>query len=171
MSEWKEPDDPHWRLRPLPPTREEDLCACADAPPLVLLSNFSENPIACLECNGEVPPERVGWSRDDAQGIAHWKQFHDCFFLLWLDSGEFEHWAAVQLTNPGSPVNTRGLELVRELNAYRRIYYWWFVNESREDDNNEERFAHCPRCGGEWVRWSGSRFRLLCEPCSIAIAF
>jgi hypothetical protein len=159
--------DPYRKLRPPLPTPEEDICACADAPPIVLQSHLSENPISCLRCNLEMPPERLGWSKDAVDGLAYWRQFHDCFYLLWLDSREFDGWAKAQLEDAASPVNTRGLALVAKLNAFRRTYYWWFQDNSADD---WEPLSLCPRCGGDFVEWPGRLPRYLCEPCSIAVA-
>lgn len=55
-----EKPDPYRKLRPETATPEDELCKCADRPPIVLQGHLSSNPIACLRCNGEVPPERIG---------------------------------------------------------------------------------------------------------------
>jgi hypothetical protein len=128
----------------------------------VLLSRLTSNPLACLVCGLEVPPERIGFSSDLAEALAVWRMFHDSFYYLWLDSGEFESWAKAQLENPASAVNTRGLELVKRLNEHHRAYYCWF-NSSCERD--VPRF--CQRCNTVLLE---TRSRLLCEACSIAIA-
>src|SRR6188768_378604 len=116
--------DPYEKLRPPPPTPEDELCSCVGSPPIVLQAHLSSNPISCADCNLEVPPEHVGFSEAIAEQIAYWRTFHDCFYMLWLYSGEFEDCAKAQLENPISAVNMRGLELVSDLNTLRRTYYW-----------------------------------------------
>jgi ribosomal protein S27AE len=156
--------DPYWKLRPMPPTPEDEICACTSSPPVVLQPHLSPNPLSCLVCNLEVPPERIGFSSALAEALAFWRTFHDCFYHLWLDSGEFESWARAQLETPESPVNTRGLRLVAELNRSRRAYYWWF------QDSGVETFqpaTHCPRCATPLAS-AGQRW--LCESCSIVVA-
>jgi hypothetical protein len=82
---------------------------------------------------------------------------------LWLDSGEYEVWALARLEDPGGQVTVRGLELVQELNKYRRAYYWWF------EDNTVAGFvplSRCPRCAANLVARLGSS---VCEACSIVV--
>lgn len=156
--------DPYWKLRPPPATPREELCSCADSPPIMLQAHLSSNPLSCVTCNLEVPPERVGFSSALAEKLAFWQGFHDCFYLLWLDSGVFESWAKAQLEDPGSPVNERGLELVSDLNAFRRTYYWWFQDTGAEDFQPVSR---CPACQAEMRAQHG---RQVCERCSIIVA-
>ncbi len=164
--------DPFWPLRPPPTTPEGEICHCADNTPLVLQPHLSPNPISCARCNLEVAPERIGFNRALAEALASWQSFHGCFYLLWLDSGEFEQWAAAQLLHPSSPVNTRGLELAVQLSDYRRCYLWWFQGEEKID---RMRAGKCPRCSSKLeARFEGERPQggtlYVCEPCSIALA-
>lgn len=164
-------DDPHWKLRPAPATPGDELCPCADAPPILLQPHLSPNPLSCARCNGEVPPERIGFGADLAEALAFWRDFHDCFYRLWLDSGEFEAWAADQLRDPESPVNSRGLALAARVGAFRRCYLWWFQGEREPGDAAPTR---CPRCA-ENVRplYAGGRPNggslHVCDRCGIAI--
>lgn len=130
---------------------------------MVLQPHLTSNPIVCLACRGEIEPSELGFGEDLAERLFQWQAFHDCFYLLWLDSGEFESWAEAQLRDPSSPVNTRGLAARAELDAYRRAYYWWFGSESAPDDDP---VAACPSCGGQLASRWGHR---VCEPCSILV--
>lgn len=154
------PDDPFKRLRPLPPTPAQELCACTGEPPVTLRSVLAPNPIGCLNCNLEVPPERIGFPRQLADALAYWVAFHDCFFFLWLDSAEFEDWARAQLEAPNSPVNRRGMSVASELSAYRKCYYWWFA--STDEDYIPP--ATCLVCGGALQDIPRG---LTCEHCQI----
>ncbi len=156
-------EDPYWRLRPPPPTPSDDICSCSGSPPIMLQAHLSSNPISCITCNLEVPPERIGFSEPLCEWLAYWQQFHDCFFLLWLDSGEFESWAKAQLEDPESPVNKQGLELVSDLNSLRRAYYWLFQDTDVKDF---QPLSRCPVCQGELSEQHG---RNTCEQCSIVI--
>jgi hypothetical protein len=156
--------DPYWKLRPPPPTPDGELCSCAGTPSLVLQAHLSYNPLSCIACNLEVPPERVGFSEALAEKLAFWQSFHDCFFRFWLDSGEFESWAKTQLEDPRSPVNTRGLELVAELRALRPTYYWWFQDNGAEDF---QPLSRCPACQNVLLERLG---RHVCEQCFIVVA-
>jgi hypothetical protein len=157
-------NDPYWKLRPPPPTPGDELCSCAGSPPLMLQPHLSSNPLSCIACNLEVPPERVGFSAALAEELAFWQSFHNCFYHLWLDSGEFESWAKAQLSDPNSPVNKRGLELVSKLNSFRRAYFWWFQDTGAEDF---QALSRCPACHGEF---SQRHRRNTCEQCSIVVA-
>jgi hypothetical protein len=155
--------DPYASLRPDPPTPEEEICKCADEPPIVLQDAFSQVPIACLRCNLYVPPERIGFGEPLARGMAHWRSLHRALYVLWLDSEEYEEWASERLRDPLGRVQALGMEIVKELNPYRRAYYWWF------EDNSVADFvppSKCPRCEGELVDRFG---RSVCEACSIMV--
>jgi len=156
--------DRYARLRPPAATADNDICRCADNPPIVLRDHLSYNPISCLRCNLEVRPERVGFPEALAQGIAYWRELYRSFCSLWLDSREFEPWAKSQLENPSSPANSRGLALVAELNAFRRTYYWWFQDNSTDDFTP---LSRCPHCGAAFTE-NGHVYR--CEGCSIVVA-
>jgi hypothetical protein len=166
-----EQSDPYWKLRPPPPTPPEEICNCTGRSPILLQPCLTANPIACLLCNLEVPPERIGFSAELADKLARWQGFYDAFYRLWLDSDEFEAWAQTQLENPKSPVNQQGLALVSALNAFRRTYYGWFQAEA-EDESPPP--THCPVCQAQLSQYAASRARLkmqrlVCERCSIAM--
>ncbi len=162
--------DPYWKLRPPPPTAAEDMCTCADCPPIMLQSCLSFNPLACLFCNLEVLPERVGFSAAMTDKLARWQSFYNCFYHLWLDSDEFEIWAQAQLEDPKSSVNQRGLALALELNELRRTYYWWF----QADEDESPIPSHCPVCQAQLSEYLSDGAapeidRLVCERCSIVM--
>jgi hypothetical protein len=159
--------DPFECLRPELPTPEDELCKCADRPPIVLQGHFSSNPIDCLKCNLEVPPERIGLTAELAGYVAFWRNLHGALYLLWLDSEDHEEWAAKQLEDSEGRVNVKALELVRELNKYRRTYYRWFQDQSVDDFIP---FRRCPRCSAELVEFAGSFGpSSVCDQCSIAV--
>ncbi len=164
--------DPYWKLRPPPPTPQDEVCRCADDTPLVLQPHLSPNPISCARCNLEVPPERIGFNATLAEALASWQSFAECFYGLWLDSGEFEKWAVDQLLDPSSPVNKRGLELAAQLSGCRRCYLLWFQEEEQCDGMLT---TECPRCSSKLeARFKGERplggTLYVCEQCSIALA-
>lgn len=156
-------DDPYWKLRPESRTPDDELCSCANSPAIMLQPRLRSNPLSCIACNLEVPPQRVGFSEALAERLAFWRSFHESFYYLWLDSGEFEDWAKAQLEDPESPVNRRGLELVSQLNTHRRTYYWWFQYDGQEDFEPRSR---CPNCDSELARQDWVH---VCEQCSIVV--
>jgi hypothetical protein len=155
-------EDPYFKLRPLGPTADDELCSCG-AVPLVLMCSLGSNPLRCLRCRGEVPPERVGFSADVAEKIAVWRTYFRAFDTLWLDSGEFEELARGQLTDPRSTVNRRGLEAAALLSETRCAYMYWF-QESWEADF--EPLTTCPGCE---ARLRLLERRLVCDGCRIAV--
>jgi len=155
----EENKDPYWKLKPPEPTPADELCSCKD-PDLLLQPHLSYNPLCCFECNGEVEPEFVGFGAEVSETMAFWSSFHDSFYQLWLDSGEFEEWAKSQLLASDSPVNMRALEIVGDLNEYRRSFYSWF------HDADDSRPSECPKCADPLgVRGES----LVCDGCSIVI--
>lgn len=129
----------------------------------MLQGHLSSNPIACLRCNGEVPPERIGFAAALAERIGFWRDLHDALYTLELDSSDYESWAIAQLEDPNGRVNAEGLDVVQELNVHRRTYYWWFQHKSFDDFTP---LSQCPRCSKDLVE----RFsRQVCETCSIVV--
>ncbi len=155
--------DPYWKLRPKPATPDDEVCSCGDQPPIVLQDHLSENPLACLKCNGEVSPERIGFTAELADGLAYWRHLHAVLYALWLDSDEYEDGPA-RLEDPAGQVNVNGLDLVRELNNYRRSYYWWFQDASVDDFVP---LSKCPCCAAEFGESFG---KSVCEACAIVAA-
>lgn len=164
--------DPYWKLRPLPPTPEDEICACTSVTPVVLQPHLSSNPLSCARCNLEVPPDRIRFDEALADALASWQQFHNCFYFLWLDSGDFEAWAKMHLSDPSSVVNSRGLDLATKVSNFRRCYLWWFQDEEADDWAPATK---CPRCDKTLeFRFKGERPQggtlAICDKCSIALA-
>ena len=156
--------DPYFQLKPSPATPQDEICSCEEDHPLLVRSALAENPIACTKCNLEVPPERIGFEQELAQELAFWRSFHDCFWKLWLDSGEFEEWAFNELSDPQSQVNTRGMEAAANLGKVRETYFWWFQDIGKE---GYEPMRTCPVCDCELIPFS---WALACEPCKVFVA-
>jgi hypothetical protein len=151
------------KLRSTPATPDTELCACPQLSMLLLQPHLTPNPISCAACGHEVPPERVGLSAELADQIGRWRAFHDAFYTLWLDSGEFESWAREQLEDLGSPVNARGIEVAGNISRVRRCYYWLFQDTGADDFSP---LVLCPNCNGKLTalsRWQA------CEGCAIVV--
>lgn len=126
---------------------------------------LSDNPLYCVACNGQVAPERIGFDDRLAEGIAYWRSLHRSLYLLWLDSGEYEDWAADKLRDPNASVNVTGRSIVQRLNQFVRSYYWWFHDASVDDYVPPER---CPICS-DHLEQCGDRDFQQCDNCSIVI--
>ena len=164
--------DPYLRLRPQMATAADEICRCGQETPVLLQPHLSRNPLSCARCNLEVPPERLGFDVALADALASWRAFHDSFYHLWLDSGEFENWAAAQLRDPSSPVNVRGFDLAHRLSMYCSCYLWWFQDEGAPDWMPATR---CPRCSATLdVKFRGQRPKggelRVCGSCLIALS-
>ncbi len=151
-------DDPYFKLRPPSPTPPDELCDCETISEIYLAHKLGSNPVHCLRCNGEVPPERLGFDEKLAEAIAFWNFLYGSLNYLWLDSGEYEQWALDRLLDPKGQVNLRGMELSRQLGSLVRTYYLWF------QDSDEAPPETCPVCGAAFLAKEGSLF-IVCEPC------
>jgi uncharacterized protein with PIN domain len=156
--------DPYARLRNPGPTPPDEICACADSPPLVLQGRLEPNPLACLRCNGEVAPESVPIPPDLVDEIAAWRDLHDALFQLWLDCGEYQDWAAGELRDARKPAPKRGLALIAKLHAARPAYYWWFTDRPAEERPPP---TACPQCRGELTAVERG---MACSLCRIVVA-
>lgn len=155
-------NDPYFKLRPVPPTPEDELCTCGEISEIYLCSRLGSNPVYCMQCNGEVLPDKLACGARLAEAIAFWNFVSGSLYHLWLDSGEYEQWARDRLLDPEGEVNTRGMEIAKQLGSIAKTYYWWF------SEDPETVPKACPLCGAELVREKGSK-SLLCEPCLLII--
>ena len=155
--------DPYFQLQPHPPTPARDICSCPGEPPILLFRTFGPNPLHCIDCNLEVPPDRLRFSEKLASHVASWRSFYAAFDTLWLDSGEFESWALGHLTDPTGALVAKGRAVVAELNNFRRTYLLWFRDPYLDKYKPP---SSCPIC----TRSLASRGRaLVCEVCAIGI--
>lgn len=161
--------DPYYRLRPAPLTPPDQICSCAPAQPIMLMSALSENPLHCLDCNLEVEPASLPLPAALTDPVAHWAWIAGAIHTLELDSGPYEAWAQAELLNLASPVNQEGLKLRHALDLIRRCYYVLF----QQIDHQSGAFSlpgKCPACSGPFSSYSTGRIpRLLCEACSLVL--
>jgi len=157
--------DIYFRLKPPELTPKDEICKCKNTPPVKLMYALSYNPVHCINCNLEVPPETLGMSEELAQEISFWRWIYSSVDHLWLASGEYEAWAEKELADISSSINQKGREAQIGLNLVRRSYYWYFQNQSEDDFTP---ITNCPVCGEVLVKYSGGIFeQLICENCSI----
>jgi Zn-ribbon-containing, possibly nucleic-acid-binding protein (DUF2310) len=156
--------DPYWRLRPASPTPDDEICRCPRGAEVMLRDGLTDNPLFCVVCNREVPPERLGFDERFAEEIANWLSVYDSLYRLWLASGEYETWAAARLSDPQGQVNRWGREIVARLNGITPAYYWWFV----DTDADADRPSDCPSCSGPLGEVVGKDFRV-CTECRIFV--
>lgn len=158
-------DDPYSKLRPTRPTPPDDLCGCQGEPPVKLMYTLTSNPIHCVNCNLEVPLERLGWAMNQCDAIAHWVFSYGAIYHLWLASGSYEAWAKAQLCDIGLPMNRAGLELCHMLTPVRHCYFWYFQDQS---DDDFIPLSQCPKCQGALAVYSAGIFeQRRCEQCQI----
>jgi len=162
------PSPDYSRLYPPGPTPPDEICSCAGRPPLKLMDALGYNPIHCMHCNLEVPPESLPLSTGLIEEIAAWRGLHAAVHHLWLDSGDYEGWAAGQLKDIESPVNKKGRRVQRTLNEIHRCYYWYFQEPIGREN---PAIRSCPGCQGPLVsRATRTGPVLVCEGCSLLAA-
>lgn len=162
-------DDIYERLRPPAPTPADEICSCPAGTPVKLMSagGLGFNPIHCLNCNLEVPPERLGLSREVADAVAAWLRTYGAIDALELASGAYEQWARSQLLDADSAPNVEGLRLARQLNELAPCYFWFWQPDGDED---WEPRSSCPICGELLRRYDSGIFpQLLCERDSLVL--
>ena len=156
--------DIYAKLRTPQPTPEDELCSCPRMPPVKLMTMRQVagfNPIHCLDCNLEVPPERLSLTADLAEEIASWDWEHGAIETLELASGEYEEWARLRLLDPASPTNVKGRQLAEKVSTLRPCYFWFFQPQSDEDWRPP---VTCPVCNEPLERYEKGIFsQLLCE--------
>lgn len=162
------PNDLYWRLRPPTPTPADELCYCQCFGPLLLCDILGPNPIRCADCNGEVFPERIGYTPRVAEAIAAWQSIHSSLYRLWLASGDYEIWARDRLLDPAGEVNRLGYDIVAELNSMTHIeaYYWFFEDCDSESESGASN--DCPKCSRPLTALA-NRGRRKCDSCMIVL--
>jgi hypothetical protein len=131
----------------------------------MLRDGLTDNPLFCVECNGEVPAERLGFDAEFAEQIANWLSVYDSLYRLWLDSGEYEAWAADRLLDPQGQVSQAGMDIVARLNDLVPTYYWWFMDTEAAEEENP---SSCPLCSGPLRECEDRNFRV-CAACRILV--
>lgn len=114
-------------LRRLGSVDSSDLCHCKRVTYLVLKEVLGSNPFHCLLCNGVLHPLRLlrlPISSSLWDDILAWNAVAVAIDHLWLDSSDYEHWAARQIYDIRSALNHRGLDLVRRIAKCHRCYYY-----------------------------------------------
>jgi predicted nucleic acid-binding Zn ribbon protein len=155
------PAEAYAKLKPPKPTPPTEVCKCANAPAIKLMTALSYNPMHCVACDLEVTPESLKLSAELAEAVAEWNAPADGIHRLWIARGEYEQWAGRQLSDLQSPINVDGRRLAEELSAVRRCYYWAFT-----DDGSG--LSECPGCGGEVSAMASAKTpQALCEDCSL----
>lgn len=158
------------RLYPPARTPVDETCRCADSSPLKLMSSaVGFNPIHCVRCNLEVPPETLGLDSTLIDQLADWHSAHSAIDRLWLDSKDYESWASDELSRITSPINQRGLDLCTKLNLIRPVYYQLFQDQTKWESVAPLR--SCPICLVPLVMVEGSHIdQIACAKCRL-IAF
>lgn len=72
--------DRYWKLKPEQATPVDEICVCDRQYPIVLCDILTCNPVRCLNCNQELPPERWEPSAEMVEVVTSWQRFHSCFY-------------------------------------------------------------------------------------------
>jgi len=157
--------DPYARLRPPAPTPEAELCPMPFASPVKLMSALGFNPVHCMDCHLEVPPEALALPPSVVEELAQWASVHSAIEQLWLDSGAYERWAVHELADLSSLVNRNGLAARAAVAPYRECYYWVFQDESVP---SFAPLTRCPGCQERLRPYAGSVIpQMVCDTCGI----
>jgi hypothetical protein len=147
------------QLKEAPLTGE--VCRCTPQTALHLRYEFSEFPLFCTDCTGQIFPAAFHLTEDLAQEILSWRTLYAALYDLWLDSSDYEAFARSALLDTTGEVNRRGLTLAARLSEQRTTYYWWF---SEDADSSP---VKCPVCHTPMTEHATRRFRF-CHGCHIS---
>lgn len=154
------------KLFPPRPTPADESCSCTGSLPTKLMSTLGYNPVHCMKCNLEVPPERMKFDEPTIESIAHWNSLYRSVYTLWLDSQDYEAWAQSQLAEIGSRINTLGRDIAKAISKEATCFYWAFWDESLSKDAPNS----CPICRRKWERSPYRANELVCLGCGLACA-
>jgi predicted nucleic acid-binding Zn ribbon protein len=153
------------RLKPPKPTPKKEICKCKKRKAIKLMaSSLFYNPIHCVDCNLEVPPESIKLDQEVIQEVVYWSAIYRAIDQLWLDSNIYEEWAKAELTDINSRINRMGLTANRSMNKFQKCYFWHFQDQS----DNYISFEKCPKCRRNLESYNGGIFQQkICEKCLI----
>jgi hypothetical protein len=148
---------------------EEPPCRCATdpQPPVVLVAGLAHVPdvFYCAACRSPVEVDSLGLEDEYLASLRYWKCLFDSLYFLWLDSQEFEAFAASAFASPEARVHRLGMELAAEGSRARRAYYAWFSTTADGTEGIED-YAACPHCSGALTAaWEWR----VCARCNIAV--
>ncbi|WP_017463977.1 DUF2310 family Zn-ribbon-containing protein [Dyella ginsengisoli] len=146
----------------LRPSADLQFCDCKELRELLLVHRLTDNPVHCFACNGALDPQRLGLSSKQVDMVSSWHGQFQALYSLWLDCGEYEAWAKVQLLKRDGQVNRDGLAAVAALSALLPTYYWWFHDESDPEP------LCCPVCGDK-LSASRKHGHGQCDACQVVI--
>lgn len=149
------------RLQLKDPPPADEVCRCSTVTALHLRYAFSEFPLFCTECTGQVLPLALHLSEDLAQELLSWRTVYAALYNLWLDSSAYESFARAALLDSSGDVNRRGLALASKLSEQRATYYWWFSDEA------DSAPRQCPVCHAQMEEHATRRF-CFCHTCRIS---
>src|SRR5262245_38122471 len=132
--------DSYQRLRPW---TDIESCECPQVESVLLVDLLTDNPLHCGFCRREVDPERLQLTAAETDAVASWFAAASALYKLWLDSGEYEHYAKERLLDPNGQVNVRGLAIARTLSERIPTRLWLF------SDPDELKPKQCPICHAE----------------------
>lgn len=146
--------------------KPRESCLCDSRIPIRLMATPSRNAISCMKCNLVVDNTGLHLSTTDRKSLVKWRKTYWNIYSLWLDSGEYEDWAAEKLQSFQGQVNSEGRQLARRILGRGPCFYWLFW-----DETNELAYPRkCPSCQRDW---SASPFRSgesICKSCRLVCA-
>ena len=71
------------KLQPREPIPEDEICQCENETPFVLRYAFTEFPIFCVECNGQILPENVDIDESLVSALVNWREVYAALYRLW----------------------------------------------------------------------------------------
>ncbi|WP_339612831.1 hypothetical protein [uncultured Rubinisphaera sp.] len=144
----------------LRPWTEIESCRCKTVTGLVLIDLLTDNPIHCASCRGEIDPERLQLTENEVESIVRWHSVASALYRLWLDSGEYEHYAKEKLLDPRGQINQQAQELAIAMSLRLPTRFWYFHDTEDGDP------IRCPVCGNQLdaaVEWGVG----ICRPCHV----
>ncbi len=156
--------DPYFKLRSSLPS--EEICTCANSKGVKLIYALSDNPFQCIDCNREINLSTFKFDLETVEELVSWRDVYSSIYKLWLDSGEYEKWAAEQLLNIYSPINQRGLSLSKRISDHKLCFYWYF--HEKDNDSSSIPLLSCPSCGHAFETYNEGIFpQHICKNCFI----
>ena len=149
----------------------DEICQCLKIEKILLVHLFEETPIHCYHCKNFIPASRLNLNIDISQRIKNWYPVLSALDNLWLDSGQYESYAAQQLSDKNGQLNKEALAIATELSKQYPTYYWWFSETDLHeflDPDQQPQITHCPNCNQK-LNPNTEHGHGKCETCHIII--
>lgn len=148
---------------------DENMCDCQPPALLLYVGLVSQHDVIhCGGCRGLVALPGLPLSVELREELTRWAVHYHPIQSLWLESGDYETWAARQMERSDSKLNLNGMKLAGKVEETTGIPTYYWLHSYRVSRNVMKQLA-CPKCAHPFSssEFAGQEGLYVCEGCRI----